>query len=65
MDHWMDRVCEEQEELDAKIKRLENFLRRKDGSPLSVETQVLLFSQLEHMRAYSAILHMRIDRFDD
>lgn len=62
MKDWMLRVIAEQEELDAKIMKLQTFLDAEPG----IEDKViqLLHKQLGIMKDYSQVLSERIQWFD-
>ena len=56
----LDRVEDEEKELNTKITKLQAFL--ETSTELHPETNALLFAQLKAMQAYSQILAIRILR---
>lgn len=65
MKDFQKRVIEEKEELDSKIKKLQNFIE-EDGdiwNSLNLYEQSDLVDQLEYMKGYTEILQQRINRF--
>ena len=62
---YQQRVVEERDELQAKIKKLRLFISYKDNlSELPQLSQDLLLLQYNVMEEYSMILKMRIDTFN-
>ena len=58
------RVVEEKEELDVKIKALQTFIERNEMFyPMSTEEKSDMRRQLHMMETYSQILQRRINRF--
>ena len=62
------RVVEEKEQLDIKIKALQTFIEAEDEKDciyenLSKFEKSSLNTQLFHMKQYSQVLKERIDRF--
>lgn len=60
---WQMRVIEELEALDEKILKLELFIPTQKFAELDEVEQARLTRQLNHMRAYSAVLLERINTF--
>jgi len=65
MEDFQQRVVTEKEELDIKIKALQNFIEKggEIWQTLEYYEQEDLKSQLKHMQVYSHILQKRINRF--
>ncbi|MDE1483413.1 hypothetical protein KKJ17_07670 [Xenorhabdus bovienii] len=57
------RVIDELAELDEKIEKLSDFIGGAIYNELEETDRVLLAMQLSVMKAYSEILHKRINRF--
>jgi hypothetical protein len=57
------RVVAEKADLDEKINRLDAFLQSTTFNNLEPADQELLSEQVVHMRDYSAVLQLRINRF--
>lgn len=60
MDNWIDRVKEEKNELDIKIKKLTEFMQFAPKTDISNHMLYLLSEQLVTMNKYSYILGERI-----
>lgn len=63
MQPHQERVVQEVKDLDEKISKLEPFLKGDIFKTLVEAEQERLKSQLDHMKAYSGILHERIEAF--
>lgn len=63
MQPYQQRVIDERIDLDAKIKRLADFLNGDAFRLLVVDEQNDLRSQLEEMKTYCGTLCRRIARF--
>ena len=59
MRDFVKRMVREKEELDAKIAKADAALQRPPYG-MNKENKDLLYQQVEHMKAYSAILDKRI-----
>ena len=58
------RVVEEKNELDSKIKSLQNFIEMNDTFKAFIEEEKNdMREQLKFMQFYSLTLHRRINRF--
>ena len=58
-----ERVVKEEQELDEKIEKLNNFLGTSIFASLDTREQERLSRQLYHMQCYSSILAERIVAF--
>ena len=63
MEAYQQRVVDEKTELDAKLSRLDDFLRSEKFESLTERQKSLMHSQQNHMRLYSDVLGMRIADF--
>ena len=63
MEAYQQRVVEEKEALDEKIKKLDVFVGTERFCALPIAEQVRMTAQLEVMREYSQILGERIAAF--
>ncbi|MDE9437380.1 hypothetical protein KKI95_15950 [Xenorhabdus bovienii] len=63
MQPHQQRVIDELTELDEKIEKLSDFIGGAIYNELEETDRVLLAMQLSVMKAYSEILHKRINRF--
>jgi hypothetical protein len=57
------RVTDEKAELDGKIERLSDFMLSEKFKSLEENISDLLKTQCHIMKAYSNVLHMRINGF--
>lgn len=64
MSDYKIRVKIEADELEVKLNALNGFMVTTQFSDLSFLDQELLSSQLNHMRGYLNVLHMRLSAFD-
>lgn len=64
MKNWQQRASYEKQELDEKIRKLENFIDSVDFEPLSIAERIRLLEQERVMKKYSSILDARINAFD-
>ena len=64
MDAWQERVIEEKNELDEKIRKLSAFLQSANVNLLNSTDRRLLTEQHVFMRYYSYILGERISLFE-
>jgi len=64
MKDYQIRVLEEKNELDARISRLENFVKSETFVTVVDSDKDRLTHQLSVMKSYSAILGERIARFN-
>lgn len=60
MKSFVERMVEEQKNLNEKINKLFNFLCSRDFGKLSIDNQVLLRLQYLSMTSYNDILIKRI-----
>lgn len=60
---WQQRVIEEKQELDKKLKALQEFIGGKQFASLDDVNRGLLLSQREWMFRYSDVLEQRINLF--
>lgn len=63
MEQYQLRVIEEKEELDIKIKGLQNFIESDKFDNLPNPEKRDMEKQLTHMRVYTNVLQSRINRF--
>lgn len=63
MEAYQQRVVEEKEALDEKIKKLDVFVGTERFCALPLAEQIRMAAQLEVMREYSQILGERIAAF--
>lgn len=64
MEDWQQRVLQEKAQLDAKLRKLTEFLNARLGKKILSERQEsLLRRQRDAMREYSDILDERIKEF--
>jgi hypothetical protein len=61
---YQQRVIDEKNKLDEKVKRLTQFVGTKPFNELPNTDQYLLKRQREVMLEYASILQSRIERFD-
>ena len=62
--NYQEKVLKEKEELDVKIKNLQNFMETNEAfQTLSEYEKRDLEEQLNVMRHYSLVLQSRINRF--
>jgi len=64
MEAYQERVVEEAQSLNDKIGKLSEFTATSTFLEMAAEDSGLLVKQLDHMRAYHAVLEKRIARFE-
>lgn len=61
MEAYVERMIEEQKNLQEKIDKLEKFINSDDCKKLSVQKQFLLELQHAYMVSYNSVLVKRIE----
>lgn len=65
MKDFVKRIIDEKNELEVKIKNLQNFFTTQTFGDLSFKEQDLLILQQHLMLAYSTVLKQRIDYYNN
>jgi len=63
IDTPLNRIFTEKEELDARLKKLFNYMGSDEWNGLSIEDKSLLSNQSHIMTEYSNILRVRYQKF--
>lgn len=63
MEPWQQRVVAEQDDLDTKLTRLEEFMTSDQFALLSWQEREDMRDQAQHMTLYRSVLRRRISRF--
>lgn len=65
MSTFIERLLQEETELNERISKLENFMNGEGFNTVDKEQRGLLFIQLKAMRTYAEILNIRAIQISD